>query len=69
MEFLGMDNDKGELVESSLHSNPSRHQQEDNKPGVIYEECYKFFYKECNHNITNSIFGGFELDFRPPIYD
>ena len=69
MEFLGMENEKGEQVESSLHSNPSLYEQEDNQPSVVQEECYNLFDEECNQSVTNFVCGGFEEDFSPPIYD
>ena len=48
MAFVGMDNEKGELAESALHSNPSLYEQEDNQPRVVQDECYNLFYEECN---------------------
>ena len=69
MEFLGMDNEKGELVKSTLHSNPSLYEKEDNQPSVVQEECYNLFYEECNQPVTNSVCDSFEEDFIPPIYD
>ena len=35
MEFIGVDNEKGEQVESTLHSNPPSYEQEDNQPSIV----------------------------------
>ena len=69
MEFVGMYNEKGVLLEYALHSNPSLYEKEDNQPRVVQEECYNLFYEECSQPVTNSICGGFEEDFSLPIYD
>ena len=63
------EDEKGEQLEYDLHSHPSFDEQEDNQPSVVQEECYNLFYEECNQPVTNSICGGFEEDFSPPIYD
>ena len=52
-----------------MHSNPSLYEQEDNQASVVHEECYNLIYEECNQAIANSICGGFEENFIPPIYD
>ena len=69
MDILGMNNEKGEQAESTLHSNPSIYEQEYNQPSFVQEECYNLFYEECNQHVTNSVCNGFEEDFSPPIYD
>ena len=35
MAFLGVDNEKGEQVESAMHSSPQFYEQEDNQPNVV----------------------------------
>ena len=35
MEFVGVDNEKGEQVESALHSNPPFYEWEDNQPSIV----------------------------------
>ena len=69
MDILGMNNEKGEQAESTLHSNPSIYEQEYNQPSFVQEECYNLFYEECNQPVTNSICGVFQEYFSPPIYD
>ena len=48
MAFLGVNNEKGEQVESVVHSNPPFYEQEYNKSGVVQEECYNSCYEECS---------------------
>ena len=69
MEFVGVDNEKGELVESALHSNPPLYEKEYNQPIIVQEECYNLLYEDCNNLVTSSVYGGFEEYFSPPIYD
>ena len=43
MAFLGMDDEKGRQVESSLHSKLPYYEKDDNQPSVVHEECYNLF--------------------------
>ena len=61
------EDEKGEQLESALHSHPSFDEKDDNQPSVVMEECYNFFYEECNQLVTSSISGGFKEDFSPPV--
>ena len=48
MQFVGVDNEKGEQVESYFHSNPPFYEQEDDHPSAIQEEYFNLFDEECS---------------------
>ena len=45
MEFSGVNNEKGEQLESIEHSSTPFYEQEDNKSSVVQEECYNLCYE------------------------
>ena len=47
MEFVEVDNEKGEQVEYALRSNLSFYKKDDDQPSVVHEEYYNFFDEEC----------------------
>ena len=69
MEFLGMENEKGEPVELVVHSNIFLYERNDDQPSAIQEACCHLFDEGCNQLVANPICGGFEEYFSPPIYD
>ena len=59
---------KGEQLETSLHSNPSFDEQEDNQPSDVHEESHPNFpYEECNQHVEVSVSDVFKEDFNMPL--
>ena len=46
MAFLGMDNEKGELIESTVHSNIFLFEPKYDQPRAIQEQYYNWFDEE-----------------------
>ena len=64
------EDEKGEQLESALHSNLSFYEQEDNHPIDVHEEGHtNLLYEECNQHVEVSVSNVFKEDFNMPTYD
>ena len=68
MAFARVDNQKGEQVEPTMHSNPYFDERDDDQSSVTVEECYNLFDEECCKPVADPVCGGFEEYLTPPIY-
>ena len=68
MAIVGMENEEGEQLGSTPHSNIYLYQWEDDNPSVM-QECYDLFNERYPQPVMNFVSGGFKEISSPPIYD
>ena len=63
------EDEKGEKLESALHSNLSFYGQEDNQPSDVHEGHTNLLYEECNQHVEVSFSNVLKKDLSMPTYD